>query len=286
MRKKNIMIIFIISMIAMLTACACEHEWEEATCQVPKTCKVCGDTEGDILEHNWTLATCEEAAKCNECGIESGVALGHDWDEATCTEPAICTQCGLINGEALGHNWIEATCVVPKTCSVCETTDGEPLEHEEGEGYIVKEASETEVGIKQIRCKYCDEILEEEYLLYYDITKEEEVLYKNVLDTLYSIKECLINPETLEFLGATKFSDDRRTTIHVQWDGTDGNTYTYYFWKDVGKKTISNVFGQTNYEGNPNSHTVEQLDLAELTYYANSGIYEKTIISSEHIVFE
>lgn len=286
--KRVYIVLVVVALIFCLTACECDHDWVMRTCEEDQKCKICGKVDEYALAtgHDWEEATCESPKTCRECGKTDGDELEHSWTIATCTEPATCTQCGTINGEALGHNWDDATCTTPKTCSVCEVTDGDPLEHEKGNECIVKEASETEAGIKQIRCKYCDKTLEEEYLLYYDITKEEEVLYKNVLDTLYSIKECLINPDTLEFLGATKFSDDRRTTIHVQWDGTDGNTYTYYFWKDVGKKTISNEFGQRNYEGNPNSHSVEQLDLTEITYYANSGAYETTIISSEHIVFE
>ncbi|MCD7860400.1 MAG: hypothetical protein LUG25_00610 [Oscillospiraceae bacterium] len=31
------------------TASHTEHEWIEATCTEPKTCAVCGETEGDVL---------------------------------------------------------------------------------------------------------------------------------------------------------------------------------------------------------------------------------------------
>lgn len=31
----------------------CEHEWEAADCDSPRTCKLCGITEGEALGHNW-----------------------------------------------------------------------------------------------------------------------------------------------------------------------------------------------------------------------------------------
>lgn len=77
------------------------HIWKEATCTEPKTCAICGATEGE--------------------------AAGHQWKEATCTAPKTCTVCGETEGEALGHDWIEATITAPKTCSRCGETEGEPL---------------------------------------------------------------------------------------------------------------------------------------------------------------
>ena len=77
------------------------HEWVEATCTAPKTCKTCGETEGE--------------------------ALGHDWKDATCTAPKTCSRCGATEGEALGHDWKEATTEAPKTCTRCGATEGEKL---------------------------------------------------------------------------------------------------------------------------------------------------------------
>ena len=33
-----------------------EHSWTEATCTMPKTCTVCGETEGEALGHQWSEA--------------------------------------------------------------------------------------------------------------------------------------------------------------------------------------------------------------------------------------
>ena len=100
--KKNLMSISLIAVFTcLLTACGCKHEWKEATCEEPKTCKICNEVEGE--------------------------PLGHNWKEATCTEAKTCLTCGKTEGEKLGHRWVEATYEKPKTCTVCGLTEGEPL---------------------------------------------------------------------------------------------------------------------------------------------------------------
>lgn len=48
------------------------HDFEDATCQAPKTCKVCGETEGEALEHEWGLRTVDSAKTCSLCGETEG----------------------------------------------------------------------------------------------------------------------------------------------------------------------------------------------------------------------
>ena len=99
---KKIAILFLALTVAFtLGACCLRHEWTEATCTEPRTCTVCGATEGE--------------------------ALGHEWAEATCTEPRTCTVCGAAEGKALGHEWAEATYTHAATCIACGETEGEPL---------------------------------------------------------------------------------------------------------------------------------------------------------------
>ena len=105
-----------------------EHEWNDATCTSPKTCR-CGATEGEALGHDYSDATCYEPQTCKNCGETLGIELVHNWVSATCTEPKTCLRCGLTEGEALGHDWMEATCTKPSTCSRCEETSGEPKGH-------------------------------------------------------------------------------------------------------------------------------------------------------------
>lgn len=126
MRKTKVSLVIVILAI-VLFGCGCKHEWEEATCDKPKTCKLCGETEGEPLGHSWVEASCENPRKCSNCGITEGEALGHKWEDATCTEPRTCSVCGKTEGEALGHDFASATLDTPKTCRVCGETEGEPI---------------------------------------------------------------------------------------------------------------------------------------------------------------
>ena len=97
----------------------CEHAFSEATCEAPKTCTLCGVTEGEALTHAEEElaskdATCTEAGltegrKCSACGEilvaqEEIPALGHT-EEILVGKDATCTEAGLTDG---------------KKCSVCD----------------------------------------------------------------------------------------------------------------------------------------------------------------------
>lgn len=101
MKKKICLILSVLMLSALLSGCFCIHRWTEATCEAPKTCSKCGETEGE--------------------------ALGHSWEEATCQHPETCSVCGKTQGQALEHNWQEATTETPKTCSLCGETQGERI---------------------------------------------------------------------------------------------------------------------------------------------------------------
>jgi len=113
------------------------HDWQEADCVSPKTCLLCGETEGD-----------------------SG---GHKWTDATCLLAKTCLSCGLIEGEPLSttnnHVWIEATCKEPKTCSICGEKEGTVLEHLLDDWVIVDEGTSKKKGLKQQKCLLCNEII-------------------------------------------------------------------------------------------------------------------------------
>ena len=99
----------------------CEHVWVDATCTAPKTCSVCGATEGEANGHTeetvaGTPATCTEdgmtdGKKCTVCGettVEQTViaAPGHT-EETVAGTPATCTEAGKTDG---------------KKCTVCGVT--------------------------------------------------------------------------------------------------------------------------------------------------------------------
>ena len=88
--------------VLLLAGCGCQHEWAAANCTSPKTCELCGITEGEVK--------------------------GHIWEDATCTVPKKCSVCHLTEGQALSHNWEEATTEAPKTCVNCQATEGSKLQ--------------------------------------------------------------------------------------------------------------------------------------------------------------
>ena len=117
----------------------CDHDWTEADCENPKTCKLCGATEGDALGHDWKDADCTTPKTCKTCGKTEGDALGHteeiiEGKEPTCTETGLtegkkCSVCGeiLVAQEvikALGHDWEivdETEDEIHLKCKVCGT---------------------------------------------------------------------------------------------------------------------------------------------------------------------
>lgn len=101
MKRSFHFFLLIVVSILVFSGCACKHEWVEANCTAPKTCELCGETEGEPLPHNFA--------------------------DATCTLRKTCTVCNAVEGSALGHQWIDATYSEPKTCEVCGETEGRPL---------------------------------------------------------------------------------------------------------------------------------------------------------------
>ena len=140
-KKKYILVICVILFLFFVFSDNCNHSWQDATCESPTTCKLCGKTKGKPLNHEWIEATCKLPKHCNLCKKADGEKLGHDWQGGTCTEPKICTRCS--EEETIGHTWVEATYKKPKTCSVCGETIGKPLVKYEGTTINVVKAYES-----------------------------------------------------------------------------------------------------------------------------------------------
>lgn len=124
MKRRLFVCVLVTVLVLLLAGCGCKHEWMAATCEDPKTCSLCGETEGETLDHDWEDADCTTPKTCSECDKTKGEALGHKWQDATCTAAKTCSVCKATEGEAAGHTWTEATCTAPKTCSVCKATEG------------------------------------------------------------------------------------------------------------------------------------------------------------------
>ena len=83
------------------TTMECPHEWTAANCVAPKTCTLCGATEGALADHAWQFVSCEE--------------------------PQFCSGCDQIL-PAEGHKWVDANYQSAKHCTGCELTEGDPLQ--------------------------------------------------------------------------------------------------------------------------------------------------------------
>ncbi len=79
----------------------CEnHEWFLASCSNPKTCMICGITEGDTLDHVYS-GDCDTT--CNECGFKRVASGAHEWLDATALTKKRCQICGITEGDVLLH---------------------------------------------------------------------------------------------------------------------------------------------------------------------------------------
>ena len=124
MKTRSIILLVTMLFVVVLAVCSCEflnmHTWSEATCTTPKTCTICGATEGDPLGHVEEVlegkdATCietglTEGKKCSVCDVilveqEVIPTVAHT-EEAVAGKDATCSEKGYTAG---------------KKCSVCDT---------------------------------------------------------------------------------------------------------------------------------------------------------------------
>lgn len=149
------LLVIVTALILLMAGCGCQHQWLAATCSAPKTCQLCGETEGETLPHTWQEATCSAAKTCTVCAATEGDALPHTWQEATCTVAKTCSVCQTTGGDPLGHTWQDATCTTVKTCTVCQVTEGEPLGHTYSTRNVLTKASCTKDGTVERICADC-----------------------------------------------------------------------------------------------------------------------------------
>lgn len=102
--KRFFALVLTVVLCLSLAACGeCKHEWQEADCENPKTCSLCGEIEGEALGHDWQGGDCQNPQVCARCGKEGETVDTHqegEWEKGT-----IDTVNGLQNFE--------------KKCTVC-----------------------------------------------------------------------------------------------------------------------------------------------------------------------
>lgn len=125
--KRIFALLLLLSMLSLNGCGECEHQWSDADCETPKTCTLCGETEGEALGHAWQVADCVTAKTCVVCKKTEGDPLGHGWLSANCTTPQTCTVCNVTEGDALGHRMLAANFQEPPICFDCGYTEGECL---------------------------------------------------------------------------------------------------------------------------------------------------------------
>ena len=80
--KKRIAMLFMLVLVLAMAGCGkddgCNHEWADATCETPKICKLCDETEGEALGHSWEDATTEAPKTCTACQVTEGEKLQAD----------------------------------------------------------------------------------------------------------------------------------------------------------------------------------------------------------------
>ena len=91
-------------------------------CLLSSTFFACGrdTTNGDQeqsnnCEHSWENATCDKPRTCSLCSATVGLALGHSWKKATCETPEICSRCNKVSEDAyfqVGHLISNGKCTV------------------------------------------------------------------------------------------------------------------------------------------------------------------------------
>lgn len=155
-KKKTTIIIVATGIILVITGFivyyTCYHRWDDATCTKPKTCSICGKTEGEALGHQWMDATCTEPQICSVCKETKGKALGHKADTWSTIKEATCTEAGEK----------EATC---KRCGKSLVEEIPMMEHTPGEWKITKDYKinrdgTVTPGTQAIQCTVCNKELE------------------------------------------------------------------------------------------------------------------------------
>ena len=244
--KKNILFIFVF-VVFLLTSCGNLnssidlqsnskieettehiHAWQSATCTSPKTCSLCGATEGTPIEHSWKSATCTSPKTCSLCGTTEGTPIEHSWKSATCTQPSTCSVCGKTLGKAKGHSYKEGI------CTICGDVDQEYLEFQKGAGVLLGLAGMNDALDKQIariqKAWYFYIYEWNNYIVPYGIT---------AFANYTGLKEELVREAANNYLSSIGLEGDDDISIYATLGTLEGAIYVIqYIYKDLNEKLL------------------------------------------------
>ena len=83
------------------------HSYSNATCTEPAKC-VCGTTQGSALGHDWQSATCQSPKLCKVCGATEGSTGTHKYVDGRCK---ICAKVDGDKARDILYNWFSQNCV-------------------------------------------------------------------------------------------------------------------------------------------------------------------------------
>lgn len=128
--KKLISFALVLAIVFSMTACGCQHEWQEATCKAAKTCTLCGETEGEAAEHTpeaWVVTfvdtqalTMAQDLSCAVCG-----ELIATKDSSTGSAPVNSTIC------VSPDEWFDCLLTNVKNYGAGQSLYGYPIESED-----------------------------------------------------------------------------------------------------------------------------------------------------------
>lgn len=263
LKKTLLTAVMMLVLLLLLAGCGCEHEWVEADCVTPKTCSLCGETEGAPLGHTWAAADCTTAKTCEVCDETEGEALGHTWEDATCVLPKKCATCHETEGEALSHEWEEATTEAPKTCVNCQATEGSKLNTDPRfttastkELYGKWSCEVTVSGEMMGTTGYLDEL---ECTYYYEFGKTGEVYYSVELHDYFAYIDALkafTVDETYRMLEEEGYSKAESDAAFEEYYGMSIQEYV-----------------DATYDGISQEDILESLSSEGVYYVGQNGIY-------------
>lgn len=109
-KKMFCMVLCLCLCVSVLTGCGCKHEWMEASCTAPKTCNLCGETEGEVLAHSfngWVDVDAEtEERTCSVCDYSEQQTVDREAKLYSILEGHWIDYGSIINGQFLTYEYM------------------------------------------------------------------------------------------------------------------------------------------------------------------------------------